>query len=121
MWTLGALAGWAMPAIPAADAEATVVPAHSRGPLGWVQQPTAFIKTVADEVATGSTRELFDIVRNDDGTLDNIMSIHSVDPFPMRAHHDLYVTVCRADSLRLSRVEREIVGVAVSAENGCKY
>lgn len=88
--------------------------------LSWIQQPAAYIQTVADEDASGDLSSAYNQVRNGDGTLDNIMSIHSIDPSAMRHHHSLYTHACR-DSSPLSRVERELVGVSVSTYNGCRY
>ncbi len=51
---------------------------------------------------------------------DNIIRIHGVHPRVMRQHYDLYIEVMRRPS-PLSRRQREMVAVVVSAINGCRY
>ena len=51
---------------------------------------------------------------------DNIIQIHAIHPAVMRQHFDLYVEIMRRPG-PLSRVQREMVGVVVSAINGCHY
>ena len=51
---------------------------------------------------------------------DNIIQIHGVHPRVMRQHYDLYIEVMRRPS-PLSRKQREMVAVVVSAVNGCRY
>lgn len=51
---------------------------------------------------------------------DNILRIHGVHPRTMRLHYDLYVELMRGPS-PLSRVQREMLAVVVSAANHCRY
>ena len=51
---------------------------------------------------------------------DNIIRIHGVHPAAARAHYDLYREAMRAPG-PLSRAQREMIGVVVSAVNGCHY
>ncbi len=51
---------------------------------------------------------------------DNILRIHGVHPRTMRHHYDLYVELMRGPG-PLSRIQREMIAVAVSAANGCRY
>jgi alkylhydroperoxidase family enzyme len=51
---------------------------------------------------------------------DNILRIHGVHSRTMRLHYDLYVELMRGPG-PLSRVQREMIAVAVSASNGCHY
>lgn len=51
---------------------------------------------------------------------DHIIQVHAVHPDVMRAHLDLYLATMRRAS-PLSRVQREVVAVAVSTENLCHY
>ena len=55
-----------------------------------------------------------------DGTMDNVMSIHSLNPATLDAHAALYMQCMKGDS-PLSRAEREIVAVAASRCNRCRY
>jgi len=54
------------------------------------------------------------------GNTDNILRIHGVNPKTMRRHLDLYREFMRAPG-PLTRVQREMIAVAVSAANGCHY
>ena len=51
---------------------------------------------------------------------DNILRIHGVHSRTMRLHYDLYIELMRGPG-PLSRVQREMIAVAVSATNGCHY
>lgn len=51
---------------------------------------------------------------------DNILRIHGVHSRTMRLHYDLYLELMRGPG-PLSRVQREMIAVAVSATNGCHY
>jgi alkylhydroperoxidase family enzyme len=51
---------------------------------------------------------------------DNIIQIHAIHPAVMRQHYELYKELMHRDG-PLSRRERELLGVRVSALNGCHY
>lgn len=51
---------------------------------------------------------------------DNIIQIHAVHPAVMRQHWELYKQLMHRPG-PLSRRERELLGVRVSALNGCHY
>jgi len=51
---------------------------------------------------------------------DNIIRIHGVHSRVMRQHFDLYVELMRRRS-PLTRRQREMIGVVVSAYNDCHY
>lgn len=51
---------------------------------------------------------------------DNILRIHGIHPRTMRQHYDLYRELMRGPS-PLSRIQREMIAVAVSATNHCRY
>jgi alkylhydroperoxidase family enzyme len=52
--------------------------------------------------------------------VDNILAIHSLNPASLGAHVDLY-KVCMFGPSGLSRAQREMVAVVVSAANRCHY
>jgi len=54
------------------------------------------------------------------GGVDNILKIHSLSPRSMKAHFDLYALLMRGHS-ELSRAQREMIAVVVSAINQCHY
>lgn len=51
---------------------------------------------------------------------DHIIRIHGVHPRAMRHHYDLYAELMRGPG-PLSRVQREMIAVVVSAANRCHY
>jgi len=51
---------------------------------------------------------------------DNIIRIHGVHSRVMRHHYDLYIEIMRRRS-PLTRRQREMVAVVVSAVNACHY
>lgn len=51
---------------------------------------------------------------------DHIIQIHSCHPRVMRRHYELYVELMRRPG-PLSRLQREMIAVVVSATNGCHY
>lgn len=51
---------------------------------------------------------------------DNIIQIHAVHPATMRHHYDLYVELMHRRG-PLSRVQREMIAVTISALNHCHY
>ena len=56
------------------------------------------------------------------GAVDNVLRIHSLRPESLEGHIRLYRSVLHPrDPAGLSRREREVVGVAVSAANACHY
>lgn len=79
----------------------------------------AFIPYVPTEEASGLLAELY---RRFDagGGVDNILRIHSLNPPSMAHHATLYAHLMRGPS-PLSRVQREMIAVTVSAANRCFY
>ncbi len=51
---------------------------------------------------------------------DNILRIHGVHSRTMRQHYDLYRQLMYGRG-PLSRIQREMIAVVVSAENRCRY
>ena len=80
----------------------------------------AYIRYIPYEDAEGRLAELYDRYRGADGSLDNILRIHSLNPRSMRDHLELYSHLMRGPS-PLSRIQREMLAITVSAVNGCFY
>lgn len=80
----------------------------------------AFIPYVPDDQASPELEELYERLRSPDGGVDNVLRIHSLDPPGMKAHYELYKTVMYGRS-PLSRTQREMIAVTVSAINRCFY
>lgn len=83
--------------------------------------PRAWIQVISEEEAEGDLKALYEQEFDSEkqGT-DNILAVHSLNPPTLRAHADLYHTVMHAKS-PLSRSEREMVAIVVSAINHCHY
>jgi alkylhydroperoxidase family enzyme len=79
----------------------------------------AHIPYVPEGEAKGLLGELYRSYAGERG-LDNILRIHSLNPRSMRDHHGMYAHLMRGPS-PLDRVQREMIAVVVSAENGCFY
>lgn len=71
----------------------------------------AFIEYVPDEAIPPEHRV---------SDTDNIIRVHAVHPETMRHHLDLYREVMHADS-PLTRIQREMIALVVSAANACRY
>ncbi len=83
--------------------------------------PDAWIDVIPEDEADGELREWYDRLRDPEfGVVDNIMRIHSIDVPSLRDHYALYRDVMYGKS-GLTRPEREMVAVVVSAANRCRY
>lgn len=80
----------------------------------------AWIRTVDEDNAGEHLSRVYARIRKDRGKLSNIMQVQSLQPSAMEAHMDLYMAVMFGRS-GLSREEREMIAVVVSAANGCDY
>jgi len=81
----------------------------------------AWIEMIPEEKAEGELREWYDRTRDPEfGRVDNILRIHSLNPTSLRDHYELYRHVMYGRS-GLTRVEREMVAIVVSAANRCHY
>jgi len=80
----------------------------------------AWIRVIPPEEASGELAEYYNRMQEPDGTVDNILTIHSLNPASLRAHYDLYKVSMYGPS-ELSRAQREMVAVVVSAVNRCHY
>lgn len=80
----------------------------------------AYIDTIHEVDAEGKLEALYQRYGNADGTVDQVLKVHSINPESLEAHAQLYVQAMHRDS-PLSRAEREIIGVVVSRLNGCDY
>jgi uncharacterized peroxidase-related enzyme len=79
-----------------------------------------FIEVVEEGDARGRLREIYDSIIESRGKLADVHMIQSLNPESITAHMDLYMTVMFGSS-PLSRAQREMMAVVVSAANGCEY
>ena len=80
----------------------------------------ARIRVIDEAEATGELREVYLELTGSRGKLAEVHKIGSLNPQSIRDHMALYMTTMFARS-PLSRAEREMMGVVVSATNGCRY
>lgn len=80
----------------------------------------ARIKVIQHEEATGRLEEIYDDLVNTRGKLADVHKIQSLRPESIVKHMDLYMEIMYSKS-KLSRAEREMIAVVVSAANECEY
>ena len=80
----------------------------------------AHIRYTSPAEAGSKLAELYARYSDREGNLDNILRIHSLNPPSMEHHYDLYRHLMAGPS-PLSRLQREMIAVVVSAENDCFY
>ena len=80
----------------------------------------AWIRLIEEGEAETPAKEAFARVTRERGKLSNIMKVQGLNAAAMLKHLELYVTLMFGAS-PLSRAERELIGVVVSAANGCAY
>ena len=80
----------------------------------------AWIRMIDEADAEGLLGSLFAKLREPHGGVDHILKIHSLNPKSLSTHYDLYKHLMRGRS-PLSRVQREMIAVVVSATNQCHY
>lgn len=79
-----------------------------------------WIKQISEEKAENKLKEIYSELKKNRGKISNIMKIHSLDPDTMKNHLSLYMSIM-FNSKTLSREERELLAVVVSALNNCSY
>ena len=81
--------------------------------MSWIDQ-------VEVSEADGRLAEIYKELVEKRGKISNILKIHSLSPRSMKAHFDLYALLMRGRS-ELSKAQREMIAVVVSAINQCHY
>jgi len=81
----------------------------------------SWIKTISPDEAADRLAQLYArMVDPHTGRVGNILSIQSLDPASLEAHHALYRAVMRP-TRSLRGAEREMIAVVVSRTNQCHY
>jgi len=81
--------------------------------MGW-------IKTTSPQKATGRTKKVYDKIMQERGHLANIFIAQGLEPVALEDHVNLYVHLM-IDPGPLTREEREMIAVVVSAANRSAY
>ena len=81
----------------------------------------AWIEIIPDDSWDGALGGLYPrVVDPNYGRVDNVLAVHSLNPRSMAAHLGLYESAM-AGTATLRKVERELIALVVSIENGCHY
>ncbi|MEP5730779.1 MAG: peroxidase-related enzyme [Sulfitobacter sp.] len=80
-----------------------------------------WIKTIPFDKATGHLKTLYKRVTGPGNNVDNIMMMHSLRPHTMEAHMAIYKFVLHHRDNEIPKWFLEVLGVWVSALNGCDY
>ena len=80
----------------------------------------AYIKTIDTNEAEGFLKQLYGTIIESRGKIAEVHKVQSLHPKSIVSHMDLYMTLMFGKS-PLTRAQREMIGVIVSAENGCQY
>ena len=80
----------------------------------------SWIDEIEVGAADGKLQETYAELVKQRGKVSNILRAHSLNPEALGNHLDLYMTLMFGKS-GLSRLEREAIGVVVSAANDCAY
>ncbi len=79
-----------------------------------------YIRVITEEEAEGRLKDLYSRLQTPEGTVDNILKIHSLNVPSLEAHLQLYRRAMFGPS-GLSRAQREMIAVTVSVLNHCHY
>ena len=80
----------------------------------------AWIRVIPPAEATGELAEQYSRMKDADGEVANILTVHSLNPAALQTHYDLYRAVMFGPS-ELTRAQRESIAVVVSVTNRCHY
>ena len=80
----------------------------------------AWIETISEKDAKGALKGHYDAAVRRAGKVYNIVKISSLAPRILQSSMDFYVTLMHSPG-RLSRAQREMIAVTVSADNNCSY
>jgi len=81
--------------------------------MAWISAPVV-------EDAIGKTKQVYERILRDRGNVANIFLAQGLDPVALEEHMSMYMHLM-IDPGPLSREEREMVAVVVSAANRCAY
>ena len=80
-----------------------------------------WIRTVPPDEAAGLLRQIFDAATRRAGRVFNVVRLQSLRPKVLQASTQLYLELMHAPEGALTRAQREMIAVVVSATNGCHY
>lgn len=80
----------------------------------------AQIRTIPEQEATGPLADLYRRLADPQGRVANILKCQSLSPVTLEAHYAFYRALMFGPG-PLTRPQRELIAVAVSATNDCHY
>ena len=80
----------------------------------------AWIRTVEEGEAEGIVKSLYEGLRKQGGMVPNVLKVFSLHPEAMRATMGIFQTLMYGPA-PLSRAQREMIALVVSAINRCHY
>lgn len=81
----------------------------------------SWIKTINYQEADPQLKKIYDRVKGPEGTIDNILKIHSLRPHSLVGHMTLYKNVLHSSNNSLPKWYLELLGTYVSHLNKCDY
>lgn len=81
----------------------------------------SWIHTINYDEADGPLKKIYDRIKGPNGTIDNVLSIHSLRPHTLTGHMALYKSVLHNTHNSLPKWYLETLGVYVSLLNRCSY
>jgi len=81
----------------------------------------SWIKTIGYSQAKTPLKKIYDRIKGPNGTLDNVLTIHSLRPHSLVGHMTLYKAVLHNNNNTLPKWYLEALGVYVSHLNQCDY
>ena len=80
----------------------------------------SYIKMIDEEKAEGKLKEVYESIVGSGRKMPHILKVQSLNPEAMKAHYQFYRSIMFGKS-NLTRAQREMIAIVVSAENGCFY
>jgi uncharacterized peroxidase-related enzyme len=80
-----------------------------------------WIRTVAPDEAEGLLKQIYDAAMRRAGRVFNVVRLQSLRPKALNASMQLYLELMHSPEGPLTRAQREMIAVVVSATNGCHY
>jgi len=80
----------------------------------------AYIRVIDEDEASGLLFDTYDEIQRSRGRVSNVLRVQSLDPKGLKVHLEMYNTLVYGKG-PLSRRERELIAVVVSAKNACEY
>jgi len=81
----------------------------------------SFINIISYQNANNKLKRIYDKVKGADGSVDNILKVHSLRPHTLTGHMALYKNVLHNSNNTLQKWYLECIGVYVSILNKCDY